>query len=228
MMRAIPSFPPLEWIDISRPLGPHTPVWPGDLPVSLDTERWTNDAGRTIEVRAARLSLHAGTHMDAPRHFFPEGISIDQLPAHKLMGEAVWLDLGYLAPGSQIQVADLAPFKERIRRGDIVVLYTAYEDCADDEKYCSLAPEAAQWLVDKGIKCLAMDVPSVDPVSQTGGPASRQTHPAHHVVLGAGIPIVEGLVNLKSLPDGRFHFFCLPLKIAGGDGSPVRAVALDL
>jgi len=211
-------------IDLTMAISPDTRVYPGSPQPSLG--RYKTHRGQGVQVTRLDMSVHAGTHMDAPRHFFPQGISIDQLPLDKLMGEAVLLDLGYLAPGSRIEAPDLAPFTEKIRRGDIVVLHTAYEECADDDAYCFLAPEAAQWLVDQGIKCLGIDSPSVDPLNRTGGPASRETHPAHHVVLGAGVPIVEGLVNLKSLPEGRFHFCCLPLSIAGGDGSPARAVAV--
>ncbi len=211
-------------IDLTMVISSDTRVYPGSPQPSVGRYKTHQEQG--VQVTRLDMSVHAGTHMDAPRHFFPEGVSIDQLPLDKLMGEAVLLDLGYLAPGSRIELPELKPFAEKIRPGDIVTIYTAYEKCLDDEKYCFLAPEAAQRLVDRGIKCLGMDSPSVDPLNRTGGTAGRQTHPAHHVLLGAGIPIVEGLVNLKALPEGRFHFCCLPLSIAGGDGSPARAVAV--
>lgn len=213
-------------IDLTLSISPKTRVYPGTPPPMTKVVKTHGEQG--VQVSRLEIQVHAGTHMDAPRHFKPEGISIDQVDLGSLMGEAVLLDLGRPEPGSAIPAAALEPFENMVEVGDIVLLDTAYEDCAEDEKYCFLAADAAQWLVDRGIKCLGLDAPSVDPLNRTGGPASTETHPAHHLILGAGIPIIEGLCNLKSLPQGRFHFCCLPLKIADCDGSPVRALAREL
>ena len=138
------------------------------------------------------------------------------------------LNLGRPEPGSAIGVSQLEPFEEKIKPGRIVLLYTGYEHIPDDDMYCFLAPEAAAWLIERGVKSVALDVPSVDPVNRSGGPNSAGTHPSHHALLGAGVPIIEGLCNLTSLPEDGFYFCCLPLKIAEGDGSPVRAIAYEL
>ncbi len=82
-------------------------------------------------------------------------------------------------------------------------------------------------LASKGIKCLAGDIPSVDPVNK-GTTTSSATHPCHHILLGAGIPIVESLANLDKLTANRFYFLCLPLNIVGSEGAPARAVAMEL
>ena len=213
-------------IDLTMTVCPETRVYPG-APAPV-TDRLKTHPENGVQVTKLEVSVHAGTHMDAPRHFLPQGVSIDQLDLNKLMGEAVLLDLGRPEPGSAIAVADLEPLASRIKPGRIVLLYTAYELCDDDEKYCYLSPEAARWLVEHRAKAVALDAPSVDPLNHTGGPAGMHTHPAHHILLGAEVPIIEGLCNLKSLPEGTFYFCCLPLKILEGDGSPVRAIAYEL
>lgn len=213
-------------IDLTMTISQETRVYPSAPQPELVRYKTHQEQG--VQVTRLNISVHAGTHMDAPRHFLPKGISIDQMPLSKLMGEAVLLDISNLAPGSSIQVSDLEPFAEKIRPGDILVMNTGYELCDDDEKFCFLSPEAARWLVDKKIKCLAADFPSVDPLNKAGVPASRQTHPAHHIILEAGIPMVESMINLAALPESRFFFCCLPLKISESDGSPARAVAYEL
>ena len=213
-------------IDLTMAIDGQTRVYPGaPQPV---TTRLKKHQEQGVQVTKLEIAVHAGTHMDAPRHFLPQGISIDRLDLGLLMGEAVLLDLGRPEPGSAIPASALEPFASKVKERDIVLLNTAYADCPDDEKYCYLSTEAAQWLVDRGVKCLGLDSPSVDPLNLTGGPASERTHPAHHVLLKAGMPIIEGLCNLTSLPGGRFYFCCLPLKITGSDGSPVRAIAYEL
>jgi kynurenine formamidase len=82
-----------------------------------------------------------------------------------------------------------------------------------------LTPDAARWLVDRGVRGFGVDTCSVDP------PASSDL-PVHHVLLGAGVLIVENLANLQALPGGRFQFLALPLRLSDADGGPVRAVAM--
>ena len=212
-------------IDLTMVLCPHTKIYPG-MPAPVLHHPKTH-RGDGVQVTKLETSVHAGTHMDAPRHFLPEGTTIDMLDLNKLMGAAVLLNLGRPEPGSAIGVSALEPFIAKIKPGDIVLLYTGYEYVDDNRLYCYLAPEAAGWLLQRRIKALGLDVPSVDPVNNTGIPNSAKTHPCHHALLGAEVPIIEGLCNLTSLPEGRFYFCCLPLKIADGDGSPVRAIAYE-
>jgi len=178
-----------------------------------------------LQVTKLETVVHAGTHIDSPRHVINGGATISETTLDKLVGEGVVLDLTYKAPGSVITEDDLNKYAANIRENDIVVLNTGFEKCADAGGFCTIAPEAAQWLVKRGIKCLGVDMPSLDPLNRTGGKASNQTHPSHHTILGAGIPLVECLVNLDAV-QGRAMFVCLPLKISDCDAAPARVIAL--
>lgn len=211
-------------LDLSLPISGGMRVYPGMASPSVKQVKQHETHG--VQLSKLEIVVHAGTHVDAPRHFLADGSTIDQIDLDKLSGEAVLIDLAGLAPGSVIEQRHLLEYDAEINRGDIVVLYTGYERCPDLNRYCYLAAEAARWLaLDKGIKCLAGDIPSVDPVNKEAS-ASSATHPSHHILLKAGIPIVESLANLDRLPPGRFYFCCFPLNILGCDGAPARAVAM--
>lgn len=211
-------------IDLSLPITEVMRVYPGMATPSFNHIKRHETHG--VQVSKLEIVVHAGTHVDAPRHFLAHGSSIDQIDLDKLAGEAIRIDMSGLAPGSVIEQRLLAEHGTDIQCGDIVVLDTGYQHCPDIEKYCYLEPGAARWLADdKGIKCLAGDIPSVDPINREPS-ASSVTHPSHHILLKAGIPIVESLANLDRLPSGRFYFCCFPLNIVGSDGAPARAAAL--
>ena len=210
-------------VDLSLPITEVMRIYPGMAAPSVSRQKRHETQG--VQVSKLEIVVHAGTHVDAPRHFLPDGSGIDRIDLAKLTGEAVLIDLSGLPAGSAIEQGFLSPYEADIHRGDIAVLYTAYQRCPEVEKYCYLEPGAALWLVGKGIKCLAGDIPSVDPVNRKPS-ASSATHPSHHILLGSGIPIVESLANLDRLPPGRFYFCCLPLNIVGSDGAPARAVAM--
>jgi arylformamidase len=211
-------------IDLSLPITEGMRVYPGMAAPSVNHLKRHETHG--LQVSKLEIVVHAGTHVDAPRHFLADGSSIDGIDLDKLTGEAILIDLSGLAPGSVIEQRLLAAYATDIHQGDIVVLYTGYQRCPDVEKYCYLEAEAARWLADdKAVKCLAGDIPSVDPINREPA-ASSATHPSHHILLKAGIPIVESLANLDRLPSGRFYFCCFPLNIVGSDGAPARAVAM--
>jgi len=179
------------------------------------------------QVTRIEMGVHAGTHVDAPRHFIRSGKTIDETSLERLVGEAVIFDLKSQPPGGMITPGDLERYAMEVRRDDIVILNTGYEGYADPDQYCTLDAGAAQWLVEHKIRCLAMDMPSVDPVPGKNVRASRETHPAHQIILNAGIPIVENLVNLDSLTTQRVFFLCFPLKIWGCEAAPARAVVME-
>ncbi len=194
-------------IDLSIPITEDMRVYPGMAVPSV--HRLKRHEIQGIQVSKLEIIVHAGTHVDAPRHVLADGPTIDRLDLDQLTGEAVLIDLSGLAPGSVIEQRHLAEHDSHIHRGDIVVLYTGYQRCPDVEKYCYLAVEGARWLAeDKGVKCLAGDIPSVDPINKQAT-VSSATHPSHHILLNAGVPIVECLANLDQLlPPGRFFFCC--------------------
>jgi len=213
-------------IDLSMPIEEGMRVFPG-MPSPACTRVKTHES-QGLQVTKLEMLVHQGTHVDAPLHMFRDGETIDQVPLDKLIGEAVVFNLKHKPPGDVISADDFEKYAEDTRKNDIVILNTGYEFFLDASHYCNLAPEAAQWLVKHEIKCLAMDLPSLDPVSKKNVRASNQTHPSHHIILNAKIPIVECLVNLDALTNNRVFFCCLCLKILSSDGAPARAVALEL
>ena len=212
--------------DLSMVIKDDMRVFPGMSGPSF-TRIKTHDR-QGIQVTGINMIVHSGTHVDAPLHMLPEGTEINDLALETLIGEALVFDLTYKPPGSEIFLEDLERYGGDIKREDIVILNTGYEDCADASKYCPISPVAAKWLVDRGIKCLGVDTPSLDPITTGSAKASARTHPSHHIILTAGIPIVECLANLGSLKSDRIFFCCLCLKLDRSDGAPARAVGLDL
>jgi len=183
---------------------------------------------------AATLSLamgdHAGTHVDAPCHFDarPGARSIDQMPLENFFTEAVCLDLSHKALKSDISIADLEQSIDvagiEIKPKDTVLLHMDFfRRCYGTDGYLTdfpgLTKESATWLGNKGIAMFGVE--AVSP-----GRTGRNNFEVHHVCRDLGFTHMEGLVNLdKLVGKGRFRFIGFPLKIKGGTGSPIRAVA---
>jgi len=183
---------------------------------------------------AATMSLamgdHAGTHVDAPCHFDarPGAKSIDEMPLENFFTEAICLDLSHKPLKSDISIADLeaaiAAAKVDIRPKDTVLLHMDfYRRCYGTDGYLTdfpgLTRESATWLGRQGI--MMFGVEAVSP-----GRPGRNNFEVHHVCRDLGFTHMEGLVNLdKLVGKGRFRFIGFPLKITGGTGSPIRAVA---
>lgn len=206
--------------DLSMAIENGMPTYPGDPAVSLRRMLEHREAGYNI--MALALGTHSGTHVDVPLHHLEEGPGADQFPLERFLGPAVFLHLDKVGSGL-IEVADLQDAGMEIRAGEIVVVGTGWENHRGGADYFQgfpyFASEVADFFIQKRVKAVGCDMPSVD------GPGGGA--PVHHKLLAAGIPVVEALANLEPLR-GRRAFFCAaPLKIAGGDGSPVRALAVD-
>lgn len=212
------SWPDFRVADLSRPLSPQTPVLPGDPPPRFETSAEHESDG--CLARVLHLNSHAGTHVDAPAHILPHGATLDRTPPDGFVGPACVLDL---------RGDDLAgPERLQAQAGRLDGCEFALLRLGGDElwgledqlrRWPAVTVEAARWLAGKGLRGVGLDSPSIDP------PESRDL-PAHRALLGAGTVIVENLCGLDQLPASGFLFSALPLPLAGGDGSPVRAVAL--
>jgi kynurenine formamidase len=207
-------------IDLSHPLNPDTPVYPGTPRVEL-SPACTLAADGFLEHRLT-VSTHVGTHVDAPAHLVLGAATLDDLPADRFVGRAVVLDCGALEDG-RVTVVRLDAQRDRLVGVDFVLLRTGWSSRWGRPDYLEgfpcLTTDAAGWLVDHGVRGFGVDTISVDPVGDS-------ELAVHHALLGAGLVIVENLANLEALPGTPFIFSALPLRIAGGDGSPVRAVAI--
>jgi arylformamidase len=180
------------------------------------------------ETRKLVLGTHVGTHADAPRHFIPNGATIDQVPLDVLIGPATVADFQNCGPLHEIGIADL---KQRLgdKKPVRLILRTGWSEYFGNMKFYNeypfLSEDAAHWLVEKGVRLIAMDTPSPDnPAHSRGTPRDS---PNHRVLLGAGVVLVEYLTNLKSVTAQEVDLIVMPLRLKGCDGSPARCVAIE-
>lgn len=210
----------MQIVDLSHAITPDMPLYPGTpAPGLVASHTLAADGFREHQLT---ITTHVGTHVDAPAHLLEDGATLDQLPCKQFVGPAGVLDAGP-CPDGVVDVARLDAQRDRIQRVNFVLLRTGWSrhwgTPAYLEGFPCLTRDAARWLVDHGVRGFGVDAISVDPVG-----AVELT--VHHTLLEAGLILVENLTNLDRLPGRPFIFSALPLNLRGGDGSPVRAVAL--
>lgn len=213
-----------QLIDLSHPLSSGTPAFPGDPPPEIkifdSTTSKSVGGGRHLNCSHLAMSLHCGTHMDAPFHFFESGRTIDQVVLDRCIGPALLVRLPHDVHGPAIEARHLTPHAVQIRARGRVIFDTSWHHRWGAENYFTEHPlitgPAAQFLVECGVVLVGVDTPSVD----------REPFDAHLALLGNDVLIVENLTNLDAIPGDLFDLIALPLAITGRDGSPVRAVAL--
>lgn len=218
---------PRRIVDLSHPLDEGTTVYPGDPDVSVSPA--TTIASDGFNVLHVRMGSQSGTHVDAPYHFLPDGARIDQVELSRFLAPAVIVDVRHVGAHQPIAWSDLAPVSGRLGDERMLLLHTGWSrhwgtDAYFDHPY--LASDAAERLVEAGVRTVGIDALSVDET------CSGDEHPtgfaAHHVLLGAGSVIVENLTNLAEVGWEEPLVSVLPLRLTGADGAPVRAVAFDL
>ncbi len=184
-------------------------------------------AGLGRSVHRVEMASHCGTHIDPPAHFFEGGVTIDRVPFRQLIGQAILLDMRAKGAGEIISASDLESAGSDVRAGDIVLLHTGWDRHWGTPEYFwrapYLAPDAADWLVERKIGTLGFDLPCPDTMHAIQ-PNTRP--PIHTRLLGNNMVLIEMLANLGQIGQRRFTFIVLPLKFKGGDGSPARAIAL--
>ena len=172
------------------------------------------------------LYSHAGTHLDAPSHFVDQGGTLEALPLEKCVGPALIIDLTFLKPRDLITVEHLKPHVSKIGPGARLLFKTGWSTHADRSDYRTHFPRVslalARWLAEKKIVLLGVESHSVADVND-----KEELTTVHRALLQAEIVIVEGLANLEALRQNEVTFIALPLKLEGGDGSPVRAIAIE-
>lgn len=205
-------------IDVSRQISPAMPVWPGDD--GIEIHRLASiEGGDSCNLSSIAMGLHAGTHVDAPLHFIDNAASIEALDLFRFIGYAkvFELDVSGVITGDSIKGLE-------INEGDIVLFKTANSLIPAkgefQKEFIYLDSSAAQVLVDRKVGAVGVDYLSIDRFHSSG-------HPAHHILLSGEIGVIEGLY-LKEVEAGTYFFSCLPLKIEGVEGTPARAVLLEL
>ena len=199
--------------DISPPIQPGTPVWPGDTPVGVERV-WRMEAGSPVNVARVTLSPHTGAHADAPLHYDEHGAPIGAVPLDAYLGVCRVIHCIGAAPlvlREHIEHAldDLPPR----------VLLRTYAQAPIgrwDSAFCAVAPETIDLLAARGARLIGIDTPSLDP-------QESKTMDAHHRIRAHRMAILEGIV-LDAVAPGDYELIALPLKFATLDASPVRAV----
>jgi arylformamidase len=205
--------------DISLTLRQRMPVYPGE-PTPLLEPTWQMERGDFCNVSRLTIATHTGTHIDAPLHFLPGGTPVDQLSVDVLVGPALVVEMAVEQEitAADLEAAAIPPGTERI------LFKTRNSRLLDDEDFrrdfVYLALDAARWLVERGVRLLAIDYLSVEQMD-------TQPNVVHQTLLRAGVVIVEG-ADLRQVAPGSYLLACLPLKIEGADGSPVRAVLVEM
>ena len=198
-------------IDISRTISAEALVYPGDLPPEIKP-RYEMARGDPFNLQDLHWSGHLLTHLDAPRHFFPEGDAIDDLPPDRFVG-----------PAEVIEVEGPAVLPAHVpqQSAGLNLLFKTrnsihWDPRAYDTGHVYISAAAAEAIAARGANLVGIDYLSADRFGDGD-------FPAHHALLGAGVLILEG-IDLSGVEAGSYTLIALPLKIAGGDGSPVRAV----
>ncbi|KND59669.1 Kynurenine formamidase [Candidatus Burkholderia verschuerenii] len=204
-------------IDISPPIDPATPVWPGDTSVGIERV-WRMEAGSPVNVARLTLSPHTGAHADAPLHYDRDGAAIGAVALDTYIGACrVVHCIGarpLVLPEHVADFLDDAPPRLLLRT------YAHAPLDAWDSAFCAVAPATIDLLASRGVKLIGIDTPSLDP-------QDSKTMDAHHRIRAHGMAILEGLV-LDAVAPGDYELIALPLKFTTLDASPVRAVLRPL
>jgi arylformamidase len=206
------------WIDVTATLDPATtPVYEGDAPMKFEFVKDMRK-GDPLTLSVYSLGAHSGTHIDAPMHFVREGISVDRVSLEPLIGPGRVVDIP-----DGVQAIDVAELNRHAWRGAQRVLFRTRSSLRGwmtsrdfHRDFAYITPDAAQLLADEGVRLVGIDYLSSE---QFGAPVPR----THQILLGKGIPIVEGLA-LEGVAAGDYDVIVLPMKVAGHEGAPARAV----
>ena len=179
------------------------------------------------ETRKITMGTNTGTHIDSPRHFIPNGKTVDDIPLDQINGRASVVDLTAFGPGDQVEVNDLVKALGK-RSAKRVLLRFDWEKMIGSLDYYYKSPylseDAALWLIDKGCVLVGMDTPMPD--NPENGRGCTKDSPNHKILLGGGAILVEYMVNLASLDRDIVTIIVAPLKVKEGDGAPARVFAI--
>ena len=214
-----------QTVDLSVPVDAGTQVFPGD-PV-FSSRPHTTVAREGYNVQALSMGSQTGTHIDAPFHFDPTGLRVDQLDLALLAGPAAILDVRGRAPRERLTWADLG--EPVLAPGTIVLLHTGWSAYYGTPEYFAhpyLDSDACRRLLGAGVATIGLDAPNIDVTPTADDPG--EGYPVHHLVAGVGGVIAENLTGLDAVDFADPFVSLLPLRLTGADGAPVRAVAMRL
>lgn len=202
------------YIDITYPVNDRLLIYPGD-PVYEHCAYLSISGGDLCNVGRISMGCHTGTHMDAPYHFVNDGMTIDQLDLERFNGtvRVIRFDQSGDIDAQFLKEQHIVSGERLIFKTKNTQRFAGYT-LLDD--YTAISQDGAQYLADLQVACIGIDYLTIEPASSRHGRV-------HQIILGAGIPVIETL-NLKDVAPGIYKLCCLPLKLEGMDGSPVRAL----
>jgi arylformamidase len=207
------------YFDLSQPLQPGMTIFPGDPTPNFRPADGVEQPWRVADLR---LGTHTGTHIDSVSHYFPGGKNVDQYPISRFILPGIVLTVRGLKEDQEISEAQISGGLKNLPEGGAVLIQTDWDQYWNTEQYLRhpyLSPGAVLKLVASKANLVGMDTLNVDSTVQA-------TNHAHHLLLEREILIVENLTHLSDLLPGKvYQFSFLPLRLAGMDGSPIRAVA---
>ncbi len=201
--------------DVSLPISPDLPVWPGDPAVVLEQVS-SMDAGAHDNISRLACGVHTGTHVDAPHHFLNDHRTVESLALDILVGPALVLQIPDAVTVVDASVLEKAAIPAGTLRLLLKTSNSSLWERGEKEfftGFVGISADGADWLVQHGLKLVGIDYLSVAPY--------HQSIPTHRALLAAGIIIVEGL-DLSGVQPGTYTLYCLPLKLVGSDGAPAR------
>ncbi|MFB1081468.1 arylformamidase [Jeotgalibacillus sp. JSM ZJ347] len=204
----------MKLIDISMTLSSSTPNWPGDTPFHYEVT-WPMEESGSVNVGKIEASTHIGTHIDAPFHYDDNGQKTDELDLKRYFAKAAVIDCSGMSEitAEQIELNDQQVTAVLFKTGD-------WKNRTEfPGEIPVMNEEVPKYLKSKGVNLIGVDLPSVDHLES-------KTLPIHHALYQQDINILEGIV-LDEVEEGRYQLIAMPLKISGGDGSPVRAVLIS-
>lgn len=208
-----------EYIDITYSISNNMPKWPGSK--GIDFEFYVKMPEANNNTSSFRIDTHLGTHIDAPLHFVEHGKSVDTVALEKLIGKAYVVEMyGIKSISSKdLEYANIPlECKKLLLKTDNQTYWQSGES-AFQEDFTSIDASGAQWVVDRGIELIGIDYLSIQRYHDSAD--------THQILLNNEVVILE-TINLNEVFEGWYELFCLPLKIVGLEGSPVRAILKKL
>lgn len=211
----------MKFFDISLPIYTGMVCWPGHPPVLVERFREI-ETGASSNASRLEMSVHSGTHVDAQRHFLLDGATIEQLLPDLLIGSAQLVEFSeniQIISDELLQYAGILPDVKRLLLKTRNSSQWALQGRSFNPDFVALTPEAALWIVERGIHTLGIDALSIAKFHEPG-------HRTHLILLKAGVAVIEGL-DFHAVPPGKYQLVCLPLKLVGSDGAPARAYLVE-
>ncbi len=214
-------------MDLSVPVDAGTTVYPGDPRPSFEVHSTIEHEG--FNLLEIHLGSQSGTHVDAPFHFEPTGLRIDEVPIDRFTGPGVVVDATSVGAREQITWEHVAPVADRLGPGVVALLHTGWSRHYGTPKYFDhpyLAGDACARMLELGVRTICIDAINIDETPDDDHLGVG--YPCHHLISRLDGVIGENFTGFDRLGDGELLIVCTPIRLTGADGGPVRAVAIEL